>query len=186
MLEKKILAFDVKVTKEAQKLADELGVKIFVGDIIHEVIKAYMKNLKEEKEKELAAADKEAVFPCKLKILPKGAFHRKYPIIVRVKFLQGIVKVGTPLCILQREDFVVIGRVETIKNRNRCVDMANKGNEVSIEIVGMNPSRHLKDEDELVSHISRRSIDVLKSCYRNDPSVDWKLVKELKTKLKLL
>ncbi|KAL6192374.1 hypothetical protein ACLB2K_033465 [Fragaria x ananassa] len=113
------------LTKEAQKLADELGVKIFVGDIIHEVIKAYMKNPKEEKEKELAAADKEAVFPCKLKILPKGVFHRKYPIIVRVKGLQGI-KVGTPLCILQREDFVVIGRVETIKNRNRCVDMANK------------------------------------------------------------
>ncbi|KAL6189725.1 hypothetical protein ACLB2K_036128 [Fragaria x ananassa] len=140
MLEKKILAFDVKVTKEAQKLADELGVKIFVGDIIHEVIKAYMKNLKEEKE-ELAAADKEAVFPC-------------------------IVKVGTPLCILQREDFVVIGRIETIKNRNRCVDMANKGNEVSIEIVGMNPSRHLKDEDELVSHISRRSIDATGMTHR--------------------
>lgn len=29
MLEKKMLAFDVKVTPEAQKLADELGVKIF-------------------------------------------------------------------------------------------------------------------------------------------------------------
>ncbi|KAL6189726.1 hypothetical protein ACLB2K_036129 [Fragaria x ananassa] len=62
MLEKKILAFEVKVTPEAQKLADKLGVKIFVGDIMHEVIEAYMKNLKDEKEKELAAVEEEAVF----------------------------------------------------------------------------------------------------------------------------
>nr|XP_004297779.2 PREDICTED: eukaryotic translation initiation factor 5B-like [Fragaria vesca subsp. vesca] len=60
MLEKKILAFEVKVTPEAQKLADKLGVKIFVGDIMHEVIEAYMKNLKDEKEKELAAVEEEA------------------------------------------------------------------------------------------------------------------------------
>ncbi|KAL6187352.1 hypothetical protein ACLB2K_038751 [Fragaria x ananassa] len=62
MLEKKILAFEVKVTPEAQKLSDKLGVKIFVGDIMHEVIEAYMKNLKDEKEKELAAVEEEAVF----------------------------------------------------------------------------------------------------------------------------
>uniref|UniRef100_M1ATG2 Translation initiation factor if-2 n=1 Tax=Solanum tuberosum TaxID=4113 RepID=M1ATG2_SOLTU len=40
MLEKKkeyatILAFDVKVTQEAQELSDELGVKVFMADIIY-------------------------------------------------------------------------------------------------------------------------------------------------------
>ncbi|KAM5566532.1 eukaryotic translation initiation factor 5B-like [Rosa sericea] len=194
MLEKKILAFDVKVTPEAQKLADELGVKIFVGDIIHEVIKAYMKNLKEETEKELAAVDEEVVFPyCVLKILPSCVFNKKDPIIVGVKVLQGIVKVGTPLCIPQR-DFVVIGRIESIENNHKRVDMANKGKEVCIKIVGTNPNqqqvmfgRHFNIEDELVSHISRRSIDVLKSCYRNDLSQEeWKLVLKLKTIFKIL
>ncbi|KAK9935661.1 hypothetical protein M0R45_022751 [Rubus argutus] len=80
------------VTPEAQKLADELGMKNFVGDIIHEVIKAYVNNVNEEKEKELATADNEAVFPCVLKILPNCVFNKKDPIIVGVKVVQGIVK----------------------------------------------------------------------------------------------
>ncbi|KAL6192388.1 hypothetical protein ACLB2K_033478 [Fragaria x ananassa] len=184
-----ILAFDVKVTKEAQKLADELRVKIFVGDIIHEVIKAYMKNLKEEKEKELAAVAKEAVFPCVLEILPDHIFHKKDPIIVGVKVLRGIVKVGTPLCIRHQRDFVVVGRVESIMNSNRCVDIANMSEEVCIKIVetNLNPQQvKLKSKDELVSHISRRSIDVLNSYYQNDPSVDWKLVQKFKTIFKIL
>ncbi|KAK2656415.1 hypothetical protein Ddye_009467 [Dipteronia dyeriana] len=40
--------------------------------------------------------------------------------------------------------------------------------------------RHFDVEDELVSHISRRSIDVLKAYYRDDLSRDeWKLVVKL-------
>ncbi|MED6149181.1 hypothetical protein PIB30_060004, partial [Stylosanthes scabra] len=79
MLEKKreyaaILAFDVKVTPEARDLAEELGVKIFIADIIYHLFdqfKAYIDNIKEEKKKE--SAD-EAVFPCVLKILPNCVF----------------------------------------------------------------------------------------------------------------
>jgi translation initiation factor 5B len=41
-------------------------------------------------------------------------------------------------------------------------------------------------EDELVSRISRRSIDILKQNYREDLSMeDWKLVVKLKTILKI-
>lgn len=98
MLEKKkeyatILAFDVKVTQEARELADELGVKIFLADIIYHLFdqfKAYIDNLKEEKKKE--AAD-EAVFPCILKILPNCIFNKKDPIVLGVDVIDGIAKV---------------------------------------------------------------------------------------------
>lgn len=98
MLEKKkeyatILAFDVKVTPEARELADELGVKIFIADIIYHLFdqfKAYIDNIKEEKKKE--AAD-EAVFPCVLKILPNCVFNKKDPIVLGVDVLEGIAKV---------------------------------------------------------------------------------------------
>jgi translation initiation factor 5B len=99
MLEKKreystILAFDVKVTPEARELADELGVKIFIADIIYHLFdqfKAYMDNIKEEKKKE--SAD-EAVFPCVLKILPNCVFNKKDPIVLGVDILEGILKVS--------------------------------------------------------------------------------------------
>jgi translation initiation factor 5B len=100
MLEKKkeyatILAFDVKVTPEARDLAEDLGVKIFIADIIYHLFdqfKAYIDNLKEEKKKE--AAD-EAVFPCVLKILPNCVFNKKDPIVLGVDVLEGIAKVYT-------------------------------------------------------------------------------------------
>ncbi|KAK1570475.1 hypothetical protein Q3G72_002518 [Acer saccharum] len=192
MLEKKkeyaaILAFDVKVTQEARELADELGVKIFIADIIYHLFdqfKAYIDNLKEEKKREAA---EEAVFPCVLRIVPNCIFNTKDPIILGVDVLEGIAKVGTPICIPQR-DFIDIGRIASIENNLKPVDSAKKGMRVAVKIVGSNSEeqqkmfgRHFDDEDELVSHISRRSIDILKTNYRDDLSIDdWKLVVKLK------
>ncbi|OWM85049.1 eukaryotic translation initiation factor 5B-like [Punica granatum] len=197
MLEKKkefatILAFDVKVTPEARELSEELGVKIFMADIIYHLFdqfKAYIDNIKEEKKKE--AAD-EAVFPCVLKIIPNCVFNKKDPIVLGVDVLEGIAKVGTPICIPQRE-FIDIGRIASIENNKKPVDTAKKGQKVAIKIVGSNPEeqqkmygRHFDLEDELVSHISRRSIDILKTNYRDDLSIEeWKLVVKLKSLFKI-
>ncbi|XVF14741.1 hypothetical protein REPUB_Repub09cG0087800 [Reevesia pubescens] len=197
MLEKKneyatILAFDVKVTLEARELSDELGVRIFIADIIYHLFdqfKAYIDGLKEERKKE--AAD-EAVFPCVLKILPNCIFNKKDPIVLGVDILEGILRIGTPICIPQRE-FIDIGRIASIENNHKPVDAAKKGQRVAIKIVGSNPEeqqkmygRHFELDDELVSHISRRSIDILKANYRDDLTLEeWRLVQRLKILFKI-
>ncbi|KAG7940967.1 hypothetical protein I3843_16G013800 [Carya illinoinensis] len=197
MLEKKkeyatILAFDVKIMKDAEELAESLSVTIFRADIIYHLFdqfKAYIDNLKEEKKKETAD---DAVFPCVLKILPNCIFNKKDPIVLGLDVLEGIAKVGTPICIPQR-DFIDIGRIASIENNHKPVDIAKKGQKVAIKIVGTNPEeqqkmfgRHFELEDELVSHISRKSIDVLKANYRDDLSVEeWKLVVTLKRLFKI-
>lgn len=64
---------------------------------------------------------------------------------------------------------------------------------MSIKIVGSNSEekqkmfgRHFEIEDELVSKVSRRSIDILKANFRNDLSIeDWKLVKTLRDLFKI-
>lgn len=63
-----ILAFDVKVERDAQELADSLGVKIFQADIIYHLFDkfmAYRDELKQKKREEFRSI---AVFPCKLKV----------------------------------------------------------------------------------------------------------------------
>ncbi|KAH0767898.1 hypothetical protein KY285_003769 [Solanum tuberosum] len=184
MLEKKkeyatILAFDVKVTQEAQELADEAGVKNFIADIIYHLFdqfKAYIDNLKEEKKKEVA---EEAVFPCSLKIVPNHVYNKKDPIVVGVDVLEGIARVGTPICIPQRE-FIDIGQIASIENNHRPVTLPRKGRGCPLRyeaasgvIVGSNCEeiqkmfgRHFEMEDDLVSKVSRRSIDILKANFR--------------------
>ncbi|CAM6096724.1 unnamed protein product [Calypogeia fissa] len=193
MLERKrkefatILAFDVKVTQEAKELADELGVKIFTADIIYHLFDQftnYISTIKEEKRKESA---EEAVFPCVLKIVPECVFNKKDPIIVGVNVLEGIAKVGTPLCVPSRE-FIEIGKIASIEVNHKVVDTAKKGQAVAMKIIGTNAEetqkmfgRHFDLEDELVSSITRRSIDLLKENYRDDLAMeDWKLVVKLK------
>ncbi|KAF8106896.1 hypothetical protein N665_0130s0063 [Sinapis alba] len=196
MLERKkeyatILAFDVKVTTEARELADEMGVKIFCADIIYHLFdqfKAYIDDIKEEKKKE--SAD-EAVFPCVLQILPNCVFNKRDPIVLGVDVVEGILKIGTPICVPGRE-FIDIGRIASIENNHKPVDYAKKGHKVAIKIIASNPEeqkmfgRHFDMEDELVSHISRRSIDILKTNYRDELSMDeWKLVVKLKNIFKI-
>lgn len=62
------MAFDVKVERDAQELADSLGVKIFQADIIYHLFDkftSYREELKQKKREEFRSI---AVFPCKLKV----------------------------------------------------------------------------------------------------------------------
>ncbi|KAI3947739.1 hypothetical protein MKX01_034404, partial [Papaver californicum] len=123
-----ILAFDVKVTPEARELAKENGVKIFTADIIYHLFdqfQEYMDNLKEEKQIE---ASGEAVFPCRLKIMPDCVFN-KNPIVLGVNM-------GTPICIRSdsgESEFIDIGRITSIQINHREVETAKKGQKVAIK-----------------------------------------------------
>lgn len=98
-----ILAFDVKVERDAQELADSLGVKIFRADIIYHLFDmfiAYRDELKARKREEFKHI---AVFPCKLKVLPQFIFNSRDPIVMGVMVEAGIIKEGTPLCVPSKE-----------------------------------------------------------------------------------
>ena len=94
-----MLAFDVKIQPEAEFYAKEKEIKIFKADIIYHLFDAYTEYKKQcflERKKE---KEKTAVFPVKLKILKDDVYHHADPIILGVDIVEGILKVGTPLCI---------------------------------------------------------------------------------------
>lgn len=119
-----ILAFDVKVERDAQDLADHLGVKVFQADIIYHLFDkftAYREELKQRKKNEFKSI---AVFPCKLKvisiffilkkniclkkimkfqILPQFIFNSRDPIVMGVMVEAGIVREGTPICVPSKD-----------------------------------------------------------------------------------
>ncbi|XP_023309007.2 eukaryotic translation initiation factor 5B [Lucilia cuprina] len=187
-----ILAFDVKVEKEAQDMADSLGVKIFQADIIYHLFDkfmAYREELKQKKREEFRSI---AVFPCKLKILPQFIFNSRDPIVMGVMVENGIVKVGTPICVPSKE-FVDIGIVTSIESNHKQIESARKGQEICIKIEpipGESPKmfgRHFDADDMLMSKISRQSIDACKDYFRDDLiKADWALMVELKKLFQIL
>lgn len=182
-----LLAFDVKVDRDAQDLADETGVRIFRADIIYHLFDqftAYMAALTEQRRRDLAP---EAVFPCVLRIVPGCVFNKRDPIVLGVDVLDGCLRVGTPLAV-PAQGCLPIGRVTSIELNHRPVDCARRGGPavaIKIECPSYETpklvGRHFQETDQLVSRISRASIDVLKESFRNDLSKDdWALIVKLK------
>lgn len=187
-----ILAFDVKIERDAQELADTLNVKIFQADIIYHLFDkftAYQDDLKKKNRDQFKSI---AVFPCKLKVLPQFVFNSRDPIVMGVMVESGIVKEGTPLCVPSKE-FVDLGIVTSIENNHKAVETARKGQEICIKIEpipGEAPKmygRHFDEKDLLVSKISRQSIDACKDHFRDDLlKTDWQLMVELKKLFEIL
>lgn len=187
-----ILAFDVKIEKDAQELADTLNVKIFQADIIYHLFDkftAYQDDLKKKNRDQYKSI---AVFPCKLKILPQFVFNSRDPIVMGVIVEAGIVKEGTPICVPTKE-FVDLGIVTSIESNHKTVESARKGQEICIKIEPL-PSeapkmfgRHFDEKDMLVSKITRQSIDACKDYFRDDLlKTDWQLMVELKKLFEIL
>ncbi|RVD89869.1 uncharacterized protein DFL_000857 [Arthrobotrys flagrans] len=184
-----MLCFDVKVDKEAQAYADEVGVKLFTADIIYHLFDsftAYQKDLLEQKRKETADL---AVFPCVLRVVQ--VFHQRDPIVVGIDVVEGSLRIGTPIAIPKPGgDPVVLGRVTSIELNHKAVPIAKKTSpSVAVKIEASNQpvlGRHWEDKDTLYSHISRKSIDTLKDHFREEVAKeDWALIVQLKKVFKV-
>ncbi|XP_074847723.1 eukaryotic translation initiation factor 5B [Carettochelys insculpta] len=181
-----ILAFDVRIERDAQEMADSLGVRIFSAEIIYHLFDAFTKYRQDYKKQKQEEFKHIAVFPCKMKILPQFIFNSRDPIVMGVMVEAGQVKQGTLICVPSK-NFVEIGIVTSIEVNHKQVDVAKKGQEVCVKIEpipGESPKmygRHFEATDILVSKISRQSIDALKDWFRDEmQKSDWQLIVELK------
>ncbi|KAL0066009.1 eukaryotic translation initiation factor 5B [Marasmius tenuissimus] len=207
-----ILCFDVPVDKDADRLAEEMGIRIFKGklflldpgadphscaliaDIIYHLFdqfKAYNEEITEAKRRDAAP---QAVWPCRLKII--AAFCKRDPIILGVDILDGTLRVGTPLSVVkidpatQKKEIIDLGKVTSLEINHKAHEIVKKsqagaGVAVKIEHAVYQSAkmfgRHFDDKDEILSHITRQSIDVLKASFRTDVSnEEWALIKALK------
>lgn len=187
-----ILAFDVKVERESQEMADTLGVRIFSAEIIYHLFDAFTKYREDYKKAKQDEFKHIAVFPVKLKVLPQFIFNSRDPIVMGVTIEAGVLRQGTPLCV-PNKGFVDIGIVTSIEMNHKSVDSAKKGQEICIKIEpipGESPKmygRHFEATDPLVSKITRASIDALKNWFRDEMTKqDWQLIMELKKTFEII
>ncbi|XP_041834673.1 eukaryotic translation initiation factor 5B isoform X2 [Melanotaenia boesemani] len=187
-----ILAFDVKVERESQEMADSLGVRIFSAEIIYHLFDAFTKYREDYKKAKQDEFKHIAVFPVKLRVLPQFIFNSRDPIVMGVSVEAGVLKQGTPLCVPSK-GFVDIGIVTSIEMNHKPVDTAKKGQEICVKIEpipGESPKmygRHFEATDIIVSKITRASIDALKNWFRDEmQKSDWQLIMDLKKTFEII
>ncbi|GAA5925923.1 hypothetical protein JCM3775_005151 [Rhodotorula graminis] len=185
-----VLCFDVPVDKDAEDQAAKLGVKIFKADIIYHLFDQFMAYKKQNDEVRREQAVGKAVFPCRLRILQ--CFAKRDPIILGCDIEDGTLRVGTPLCVVKtdpatkKKEVISLGKITGLEINHKSKDIIKKheagaGVAVKIEHASYESAkqfgRHFDEKDEVVSMISRESIDVLKSTFRDDVSKsEWMLI----------
>lgn len=190
-----MLAFDVKIDKEAEQYAQEQGIKIFSADIIYhlfDAFTAYQKELLERKRRENAD---QAIYPCVLKTIQ--IINKRNPMIIGVDVTQGSLRIGTPITVVKTDpatgakQILPLGKVVSLEVNHKSTELVKKGQTnagVAMRLAdptsGQQPiwGRHVDEKDNLYSHISRKSIDVLKDQAFRDSVArdDWLLIKNLK------
>jgi translation initiation factor 5B len=115
---------------------------------------------------------------------------KKDPIVLGVDVIEGNLRPLTPIAAVKtnadgKKEIIDLGRVVSIERDHKTLPIVKKGSpSVAIKIEGPSQpmyGRHLEEKDILYSHITRKSIDVLKEFFRADVSNDeWTLIKKLK------
>lgn len=181
-----ILAFDVRVSPEAATFAEQEGIKIFTAQIIYHLFDEFTAYVKACQDSRKDSGGTNAIFPCALEIVKDACFNRGDPIIIGVTVKAGFLRIGTPLCIPEKDN-LRIGVVESIElNKKSVTKVYPKDGQVAIRIGGQKHvlfGRHFDDTNQICSWQTRKSIDALKEYYRDELTMDdWKLVKVLKQK----
>ena len=84
----------------------------------------------------MSKGNKDAIFPCVLEVMKEAIFNRKDPIIIGVNVLKGQLRIGTPICVPERDN-LRIGVVEAIeRNKNKISKAVPKDGSVSVRISG--------------------------------------------------
>ena len=165
-----LMCFDVKIDKEADALARELGVKIFSANIIYHLFDSFVAHQKELLDTKRERLADTIVYPCILKTV--AVFNARNPILLGVDVTEGSLRVNTPICavkedpVTKQRQVVSLGRVTGIEQNHKVVQIAKKGGpSVAVKIEANNQilfGRQVEETDTLYSQISRASIDVFK------------------------
>ena len=109
--------------------------------------------------------------------------------MIGVKIRDGTLKKGTPL-VISRKD-LKIGRVTSIEHNHKELEQAEKGKEVCIKIEpfkkGLTYERHFDHTDQLISHITAESFELMKTYFKDAITKEDKiLLKSLMIELDLI
>jgi translation initiation factor 5B len=162
-----ILGFDVKVRADAK---DSVGqAKLFLSDVIYEVIENYTQWVEQKRLDDERMAISALMLPAKIRALPGNFFRRNDPAIFGVEVLAGRLR---PKARLMGHDGREVGVLEQIQDQGKPRDEAGMGEQVAISVKGPTLGRQIKENDDLYTFPTSHEAKLLRTKFANSLSED--------------
>lgn len=167
-----VLGFNVKISPEIEDLAAEMGVEIFMNEVIYRLYDEYYAWLIVKREQAKAESLGAIIRPGKIELMPDYVFRHNNPAVVGVK-VHGIIKPKTGLV---NEVGKRVGTILQIQDRSVSIDEATDGMEVAVSIRGPTIGRQVKDDEVLYIDIPDKQILAIRKKFIDDLSPAEKTV----------
>jgi translation initiation factor 5B len=175
-----VLGFNVKIASEIEDLAAELGVEVFLNEVIYRLYDDYYAWLIVKREQAKAESLSSIIRPGKIVLIPEYVFRHKNPAVVGVK-VQGVIRPRTALI---NEDGKRVGTILQIQDRSVTIDEATDGMEVAVSIRGPTIGRQVKDDEILYTDVPDKQILAIRKKFLDELSPPEKEVLEELTTIK--
>ena len=175
-----VLGFNVKIASEIEDLAAELGVELFLNEVIYRLYDDYYAWLIVKREQAKAESLGSIIRPGKIELSPDYVFRQNNPAIVGVK-VHGVIKPRTALI---NEEGRRVGTILQIQDRSVSIDEATDGMEVAVSIRGPTIGRQVKSDEILYTDVPDKQILAIRKKFLDDLSPPEKEVLEELTAIK--
>lgn len=175
-----VLGFNVKFAPDIEDLAAELGVEVFLNQVIYRLYDEYNAWIIVKREQAKAESLSSIIRPGKIELMPDYVFRHSNPAVVGVK-VHGIIKPRTGLI---NEEGKRVGTILQIQDRSVNIEEATDGMEVAVSIRGPTIGRQVKNTDVLYTDVPDKHMMVIRKKFFDDLSPSEKDVLEELTIIK--
>ncbi|MDR5656021.1 translation initiation factor IF-2 [Halodesulfurarchaeum sp. HSR-GB] len=167
-----ILGFNVDVHDDAADLAAESDVRLFVDDVIYQLIEDYEAYVENIHRQQREAVFENVVRPARFRILRDHVFRQSGPAVVGVEVATGTLGRNVPVGYFENGEFERVGVLKTIQDEGEDLDELRAGERAAVSIDGPTVGRDIEEEDVLWVDLPENHAKVLEQELREDLPAD--------------
>jgi translation initiation factor 5B len=148
-----VLGFSVKVLEDAEREAQDRGVKVFNEQIIYNLVRSYTDWVTYQKEHEESILFNELPPVCKFQFMKGYVFRRNDPAVFGAEILAGKLKQKIPVI---NEDGKKVGNIHQVQENGKTIEEATIGMQVAVSINGPTIGRQINEGDIFYTDLNGR------------------------------
>ena len=156
-----ILAFNVDVLDDAQAQATESDVRLFVNDVIYQLVEEYEEFVAGIEEAQQEQVLDKIARPCRYQILQDHTFRQSNPAVVGVEVLAGTLKRNSRVVKWEGGETTRVGQLKSLQDEGEDIDEARAGDRVAASIDGPTVGRQIEEGDELWAELPEKHAKIL-------------------------